>query len=345
MEASGTMEPGTVEPGTVEWVMERLAANGETMPVATLEDALDARMDGLDEAARKEARALLRMRLAIAPGIVLMAGAQVALLRHYVQGAFFRYTPSSWELEKGVLRLDSTELALVCAQASPERDQEVCWRDVSETEAHQARLARDDDRWVLPGLGGWFDHTGFTFGDDVVVHVRDAAIPLFVLDRVSRFDRDEGPISRRNAQLAETAIAILEEAAGGWTLVDRLLKQLVARFDFRAPTPPDSFGQRLLDQDNRFTVSREGREVRLSHFHHEDTARAFMAGMKSPAAALAAFFEEYPPQGHDDREKALAYLEQLWRHTPREEYNGLTPAQWDDPKGKIVPFPRRDPAP
>lgn len=338
----GTSEPGVSEPGTVEWIMEHLAAHGEVMPVAALEAALDERLSAIDEAGRAEARALLRMRLTIAPGLVLMADEQVALLRHHVQGAFFRYTPSSWELEKGVLRLDSTELALVCAQASPERDQEVCWRDVAETAAHPARLARDENRWVLPGLGGWFDHTGFTFGDDVVVHVRDAATPLFVLDRVSRFDRDEGPITRRNARLAETAIAILAETSGGWMLVDRLLKLLVARFDFRAPTPPDSFGQRLLDQDNRFTVSREGREVRLSHFHHEDTARAYMAGVKSPAAALAAFFEEYPPQGADDREKALAYLEQLWRHTPREEYNGLTPAQWDDSNGKIVPFTRRE---
>lgn len=329
------------ELGTVDWITERLTAHGGDMPVAALESALAEGLAPGDGTA--EALALLRTRLTIAPGLVKVGRDRVALLRRFVQGAFFRYTPSTWELEKGVLRLDSTELALVCAQASPDSDQEVCWRDVSESAAHQVRLARNDGRWVLPGLEGWFDQTGFTFGDDLVVHVKEAATPLFVFDRVSRFDRDEGPIARRNACLTETAIAILAESEEGWMLVDRLLKLLLARFDFRAATPPDSFGQRLLDQDNRFTLAREGRSLRLSHFHHEDTARAYLATVNSSAAALAAFFEEYPPQNGDDRDKAIAYLEQLWRHTPRAELDGLTPAQWGEPNRKIVPFGQRGP--
>ncbi|MFN3432464.1 MAG: hypothetical protein ACK46X_21260, partial [Candidatus Sericytochromatia bacterium] len=288
-----------------------------------------------------DAFGLLRARVTIAPALVALPGERVALTRHFLQGAYFRYTPNSWELEKGVLCLEATELELVCAQVSPASDLEVCWRDVSESEARQARLVRSDDRWLLPGLGGWFDRTGFTFGDDLVVHVREASVPLFVFDRVSRFDRDEGPIARRNAQLVEAAIATLEEATEAWMSVERMVKLMVGRFDYRSPTPPDAFAQRLLEQDNRFTLSKDGREVRLSHFHHEETAHAYMARVGSPNQALGAFFEEYPPQGPEDRDKAVAYLEQLWRHTPRAELNGLTPAQVDDPHSKIVLFGRK----
>lgn len=332
------MEPETLEPGSVEWLLDRLETQGGEAPMAALEEALGASV-GADAQAAVEA---MRTRVMLMPQFVLLPGDRVALTRHFLQGAYFRYTPTTWELERGVLRLEASELALVCAQDGSGLDQEVRWRALDEADPHTVRLARFDGSWVLPGLSDWYDHTGFTFGDDVVVHVREVAPPLFVLDRVSRFDRDEGPISRRNARLLETAIAVLAESGEGWLAVDRLLKLLVGRFDFRASTPPDSFGQRLLDQDTRFTQAKDGREVRLSHFHHEDTARAFMARVSSPAEALTVFFEEYPPQGPEDRDKALAYLEQLWRHTPRAELNGLTPAQLDDPDGKIVPFGRRD---
>lgn len=332
-----------MEPGTVDWIKDRLAANGDEMPLAALEEALVAELPPTDDGgdAHADALGLLRARVTIAPALVALPEERVALTRHFLQGAYFRYTPSSWELEKGVLCLEATELALVCAQVSSAPDLEVCWRDVAETDARQARLVRSDDRWLLPGLGGWFDATGFTFGDDVVVHVREASVPLFVFDRVSRFDRDEGPIARRNARLVETAIATLEEGTEPWVSVERLVKLMVGRFDYRSPTPPDAFAQRLLEQDNRFTLSKDGREVRLSHFHHEETAHAYMAKVSSPNQALGAFFEEYPPQGPEDRDKAVAYLEQLWRHTPRAELNGLTPAQVEDPHSKIVLFERR----
>jgi hypothetical protein len=335
------MEPDTLEPGSVEWLTDRLEAQGGESPMAALEEALTASLPSNDGS--EAAISLMRTRVLHAPQMVALPGDRVALTRHFLQGAYFRYTPTTWELERGVLRLETSELALVCALDDTGLDQEVRWRGLDESEPHTVRLARSDGFWVLPGLGGWFDATGFTFGDDVVVHVREVRPPLFVLDRVSRFDRDEGPISRRNARLVELAIAILAESGEGWLAVDRLVKMLVGRYDYRGSTPPDSFGQRLLDQDTRFTQGKDGREVRLSHFHHEDTARAYLARVNSAAEALPVFFEEYPPQGPDDRDKALAYLEQLWRHTPRAELNGLTPAQMTDPASKIVPFGRREP--
>jgi hypothetical protein len=285
----------------------------------------------------------MRARVAHVPSFVWLPGDRVGLTRRYLQSAYFRYTPSTWELEQGLLRLDGTELALVCAQGAAGLDREVCWRGIDEHQARTARLARSDDRWVLPGLGAWFDHVGFTFGDDVVIHVRDVDAPLFVFDRESRFDRDEGPIARRNAALSEAAIQVLAESREPWLSVDRLVKLLVARFDFRAGTAPDSFSQRLLEQDNRFTLAPSGREVRLSHFHHEDTARAYLAGLHTPSEALPAFLEEYPPQSNEDREKAFAYLESLWRHTPRPEYDGMTQAQWEEAQHKILPFVPREP--
>ena len=114
------------EPGGVEWLRERLAASGDEASWDELSSALLAALPaGQDPEAALEA---MRVRITHVPSFVWLFDARVGLTRHYLQGAFFRYTPSTWELEQGLLRLDGTELALVCAQGAAGLDREVCWR-------------------------------------------------------------------------------------------------------------------------------------------------------------------------------------------------------------------------
>jgi hypothetical protein len=337
-----------MRPGTVEWLQALLSARGGSAAIAEIQAALmNAEPEtGAPEQATQgegpaEAReASVRDRLRHSPLFVTLPDERVALTRLYLQGANFRYSPASWELAQGLLSLEATELALVCAQSGGGPDPELSWRGLHDEAPNRTRLARAERGWVLPGLSAWFAAVGFEAGDDLLVHVREIEGPLLVFERVSRFARDEGPIARRNALLLEAAIGVLREEGGGWLGVDRLLKQLVARYDFRRLVPPDSFGQRLLVGETRFTLSRDGGAVRLSYFYHDDTARAFLATCASPQEALPAFFEEFPPDGAGDREKALRYLEALWEETPRPELGGLTPTEARAQEAKIVPFGR-----
>jgi hypothetical protein len=339
-----TVEPETVEaqnfePGTVEWIEGRLERAGGAMDLTELEATLAAE-PGAPEPT------VMRDRLRHSPRFVMLPENRVGLTRDFLQGAFFRYTVTPWELERGVLLLNGTELSLVAGLALEAVDQAISWKDVGNGEPQRTRLARQDlpdnmgGAWVLPALGAWYAERDVQPGDDVVVHVRDLATPLLVIDRVPFLERDEGPISRRNARLVEAAIEVLTEEPSDWMTLDRLLNQLVARYDFRSPYPPDSLGQRLVIQDNRFTLSKEGREVRLSHFHHDETAIAYLSHLRSPEEALTIFFEEYPPTESGDREKALRYLEALWKRTPRPELGGLTPLEAEERRHKIIPFPR-----
>lgn len=329
----------SIQPGTVEWIQAQLAGAGGTLAIAELEDAM------LREAPDADMQAL-RDRVRHSPLFASMPEGRVGLTADFLQGAFFRYTITPWELERGVLLLNGTELSLLTALALEGSDQAMSWKDVGNGEPQRIRLARQDlpdglgDAWVLPALGGWFADREVQPGDDLVVHVRDLQVPLLVFDRVAFLDRDEGTIARRNARMVEAAIAVLREESLGWVSLERLLRHLLARFDFRSPSPPDSIGQRLVIQDNRFTLSRDGREVRLSHFHHDETALLFLSQLRNPEEALSTFFEEYPPTEPGDKDKALRYLEALWQRTPRPELDGLTPHEAEERRHKIVPFPR-----
>jgi hypothetical protein len=319
------------KPGSSPWIENFLQSREGQAPVSALEEAIGEHLEALEE---------LRGRLRHAPQFVLLSEGRMGLTRDFLQGAYFRYTPSAHDLEHGALRLEGTELALVGALSPSALDLEMRFRLADEDTIHHARLVRLDDAWILPGLGGIFEALQFEFGDDLLVHVRELNGPLFVLGHVSRLERDEGAIRRRNARLEEAAIGILSQEPGAWLSLDGLLKQLIAHYDFRSVLPPDSFGTRLLYQDNRFTVGRAGREVRLSHFQHDDLARAYLSRLSSPAEALSAFFEEYPPENDHDRAKALSTLEALWQDVPRPELGGLTPRLERERADKIVNFVR-----
>lgn len=319
-----------MEPGSIEWLRALLEEQGP-IPMSMLEAAL-----------AQERAGEWQERLQHSPLFVTLPGGMVDLTRRYLDGAYFRYTPTDRELKEGILLLDGTELSLVCAQGPISPDPEIYWRDLDDEEVHHARLARTGLAWVMPGLGPWFERMGFRHGDDLVAHVRSVAQPLLVFDHVPVLERDEGALARRNQRLVESAIAWLASEPG-WVSLERLLKELVARYNFRSSYPPDSFGHRLLERDNRFTLSDDGRAIRLSYFHHDDTARAYLARLSAPVEALPAFLEEYPPVRPGDRDKALAYLERLWRETPRPELDGLTPAEAEELQAKIVPFTRGKP--
>lgn len=333
-----------MEPGTVEWIEARLEEAGGAMAVAELEDALLSTGPKADVAAMYD-------RLRHSPRFVSLPEGRIGLTADFVRGAFFRYSITPWELERGVLLLNGTELSLLTALALEGSDQAISWKDVGNGEPSRTRLARQDlpdgldGAWVLPALGSWFAERGVEPGDDLVVHVRDLSVPLLVFDRVPFLERDEGTINRRTARMVEAAIGVLREEPTDWVPLERLLRHLVARFDFRSPFPPDSLGQRVVVQDNRFTLSKDGREVRLSHFHHDETALLYLSRLNSPQEALSTFFEEYPPTEPGDKDKAVKYLEALWLRTPRPELDGLTPAEAEERRHKIVPFPRAPKAP
>lgn len=321
-----------MEPGSEAWIAAQLAKAGR--PIAY--EALAAELP-------PAAAAALEDRLLTSPLFVRVgAGARPtwALLAPYLAGATFRYALTEADLAAGALRLEGRAVMFAIAPRLGDAACEVAWRDLEETEPHRARLEQRPEGCLLPGLGGFFAAHGLVAGDDVLVHVRELAAPTFVLDAQPRLERDEAAIERANRRLAAAALALLQEDGAGWTPIDRLIRRLVARHDYRRGTPPDAFAERLLLRDDRFTLSLDGLAVRPSHFRRDDTARAYLARVGSPSEALPAFLEEYPPVAEADREKALALLTAWWRDIPRPELGGQTPAQAEAEAAKIVPFPR-----
>lgn len=321
------------------WIADQLQAFGGRAGLPALA-AVHAASVGWSVA---ESEAALLERLLSSSLFVRRDGAWL-LTRNCLQGAYFRQTPSADDLVHGTLALANTELGMIAAAAGS--DAAIAWRPVG-SDAKDTQSFFPAGRPVMSGLETYFRQTGFELGDDLIIHVRDATAPLLVFDRMSRLDRDEGAIGRRNARLMAVAIAVLESetsvecaAAGAWVGLARLLRQLPTRFDFRRGPPPDAFCQRLLLQDNRFTVSADGAWVRPSYFHQDRTARHYLARLASPLEALEAFCEEFPPEGPAERSLAIAHLETLWRQTPRAELGGLTPAQAEVNQAKIVPFSR-----
>jgi hypothetical protein len=328
-----------MQPGDLDWIVACLEQHGGAMSLPALErELLGVDPGGLEA---------LRTRLAVAPQLTRLADGQVALLRDRVQGANFRLAPAPWEHAQGVLRLDGTEVAAALASQGQRQgpDRDVSWRGLDEPPAgpHRTRLARggpDGQALLLTGLEGWYAGVGFQHGDDVIVHIRDLATPLLVLDHVPRLDRDEGVLRRRTARVVDAACAVLEET-DGWLALEHLQARVLGHVDYRQGTPPDAFNARLVELEPRLLLSRDGREVRLAHFHTDAAARRYLARVPALADALPAFLEEYPPREPADRDKALASLEALWRETPRAELDGLTPAEAEALAAKIVPFPRQ----
>lgn len=330
-----------MQPGDLDWIIRQVTANGGRATLAMLEAALGPAEEG--------AIAALHARAALAPQLTRLASGELALLRDRIEGAYFRAAPDVYELSRGLLRLEGLELALALACAAPSSgpDLAVAWRAMTDAEhaVHRTRLVRVEEAgglWALPGLEAWYGAVDFAHGDDVIVHVRDLAGPVLVLDHLPRTDRDEGAIARRNKHVLDAAHAALQDAGatGDWLALERLLRLVVGRFDYRQGLPPDPLPTRLLGLDPRFLLARDGREVRLAHFHADETARRYLGSVGSPEEALGTFLEEYPPGEPGDRDKALATLRTLWRETPRVELGGLTPAQAELRAQKIVPFPR-----
>jgi hypothetical protein len=322
-----------MELGSVAWIAARLAEAGGPVARAALASALPPEF-GPD----------LDNRLLTSPLFVRTTSGEApvwALMASYLAGATFRYALGEDERQVGALRLEGREAMLAVQQRPGATEPEVAWRDADGAEPQRARLARGASGWALPGLGAFYAAHGLVAGDDVLVHVRDLEGPTFVLAVEPRLDRDEAAVERTNVKVLAAALALLQEDGGGWTPVDRLVKRLVARHDYRLGTPPDAFAERLLVRDDRFTLARDGHAVRPSHFRREDTTRAYLARVGSPHEALPAFLEEYPPSEDADREKALALLTRWWRDAPRAELGGMTPNQADEEAAKIIPFPRR----
>ena len=319
-----------MEPGSVGWIADRMRAAGGTITRDELVASLPPEVaEGLDS------------RLLGSPLFVRTGSGDRptwALMAPFLAGATFRYALTAAELAMGALRLEGREAMFAVQQRPGGTAPEVAWRDVDAAEPALANLASGPSGWMLPGLGGFFAARGVAAGDDLLLHVRDLAGPTFVLDVQPRLERDEAAIERVNMKLAAAALGLLQEEGGAWTPVDRLLKRLVARHDHRHGTPPDAFAERLLLRDDRFTLARDGGAVRPSHFRKDDTARAYLARVGSPEAALPAFLEEYPPASEADREKAVALLRAWWRDVPRPELGGLTPAQADAEAAKLLPF-------
>ncbi len=321
-----------MEAGSVAWIAARLAEAGGPL-------GREALMEGLPPA---NAEGLDNLLLASPLFVRLSRGGRPVwgLMAPFLLGATFRYALTETDLAMRALRFEGREVMFAIAQRPGGPDPAVAWRDLGEAAPHHTRLASGPTGWTLPGLGEFFAAHALAAGDDVLIHVRDLETPTFVLDAQPRLDRDEAAIERANMRLAAAALALLQEDGAAWTPVDRLTKRLIARHEYRRGTPPDTFGERLLVRDDRFTLAHDGHAVRPSHFRKDDTARAFLARVSAPQDALPAFLEEYPPTTEADRGKAIALLTAWWRDTPRRELRGLTPAQAEAEAAKIVQFPR-----
>jgi hypothetical protein len=219
-----------MQPGDLDWIVACLEQHGGAMSLPALErELLGVDPGGLEA---------LRTRLAVAPQLTRLADGQVALLRDRVQGANFRLAPAPWEHAQGVLRLDGTEVAAALASQGQRQgpDRDVSWRGLDEPPAgpHRTRLARggpDGQALLLTGLEGWYAGVGFQHGDDVIVHIRDLATPLLVLDHVPRLDRDEGVLRRRTARVVDAACAVLEET-DGWLALEHLQARVLGHVDY-----------------------------------------------------------------------------------------------------------------
>lgn len=320
-----------MEAGSVGWIAARLQQAGGPVP-------FDVLADGAPDAG------VLEQRLTASPLFVL-TGRGWTLLGPHLLGATFRYALTPAEVAGGSLRVEGRAAMAALQQSDAFNPGEVRWKPVGDEEPTPAALAQGPDGWALPGLGLFYAARGLQAGDDVLVHVRDLEPACLVLDAETRLERDEAAIERSNARLVEAALAILEAEGAGWMRIDRLGWRLLARHDHRRGVPPDTFAERLLPRDDRFTLSKDGLAVRPSHFRRDDTAKAYLARLSTPHEALGAFLEEYPPTSDADRERAMAALEAWWRDTPRRELGGQTPGQVEALGPKIVPFGRRKPRP
>ncbi|MEW6685392.1 MAG: plasmid pRiA4b ORF-3 family protein [Candidatus Edwardsbacteria bacterium] len=178
------------------------------------------------------------------------------LLSHMVNGIYYRYTLSEQEILNGILSCDD-ELGFIFDPYENRRKRQIkIFKDntlITETKLEFCGPF-GSPRLRITGLSEWIRKEKLSTDDDIIIEVVDIDSGLYKFIPEKKFQRNEEVIQKKNKEVTEIIIGILNRIDRKSCWPKELTKRVTGLYSYRDNCPPDNL-TKIVEKDERLKIN------------------------------------------------------------------------------------------